>query len=315
MRLPRERWMRLVAMGIVGGMAGANVIWSIQTWPMGDIRIYWDAGQRVLAGEPLYPGVDPFHSYRYAPWFAWMWAAFSVLPYWLVAVVWQASLLVATVAVAVPFLRHGWVGLALAGLMVPLLFAVSTGGNVQALLVVSLLYGIDRRSGPLWIAIAASLRATPILFVLVYAARREWRRFWIAVALTIVLVAPMLWYDPMTLVTGVAGREPGLLAESPVLYVSVAVAAIAVAAWLAWRRSRYSIIGAATAAVLTSPKLFAYDVTTFMAVHPGPPQPDASQGRRPDLGRPSTISTNHSPPPPSRVASSGVEILSGEPRR
>jgi len=279
--LPRERWMRLVAMGIVGGMAGANLIWSIQTWPMGDIRIYWDAGERIRSGEPLYPGVDPFHSYRYAPWFAWMWAAFSVLPYWLVAVIWQAALLVATAAIAVPFLRHGWVGLALAGLMVPLLFAVSAGGNVQALVVVSLLYGIDRRSGPVWIAIAASLRATPILFVLVYAARREWGRFWITVALTAVLVAPMLWYDPLTLLTDVAGREPGLFAESPVLYAVVAIGSVAVAAGLAWRRSKYTIIAAAAAAVLASPKLFAYDVTTFMAVHPGRP-PRSAEGEPPD---------------------------------
>jgi hypothetical protein len=264
-----EALMRLLAMGVIGGMAIANVVWSIQTWPMGDIQIYWDAGQRVLNGEPLYPGADPFHSYRYAPWFAWAWAAVSIFPYDVVAAIWQATLLVATALVAVPFARRGWIGLAVAGLFVPLLFAVSAGGNVQALLVLSLLFGIDRRTGPLWIAIAASLRATPFLFVAVYAARREWRRFWITIGLTAILVAPMLWYDPMSLVTGVAGREPGLLAASPLLYMPAAVGAVVVVGWLAWRRSPYTIIAAAAGAVIASPKLFAYDLTAFLAVRPG----------------------------------------------
>ena len=265
---PWVRWMRLVALGIIGGMAVANVVWSIQTWPMGDVEIYWDAGQRVLAGEPLYPGDAPFRSFRYAPWFAWLWAGFSALPYWLVAVLWQAALTAACALVAIPFVRRGVIGIAFAGLFIPLLFAVSAGGNVQALLVLSLLYGIDRRSGPFWIAIAASLRATPILFVAVYAARREWGRFWVALALTGILVAPMLWYDPATLVTGVAGHEPGLLAVSPWLFLVGVLACLGVTAVLAWRRSPYTVIAAAAGAVIASPKLFGYDVTAFLAVHP-----------------------------------------------
>lgn len=264
----RERWMRLVAIGIIGGMAGANVIWTLQTWPMGDIQIYWDAGQRVLNGDPLYPGTSPYTSFRYAPWFAWMWAGFSIVPYWFVAGVWQGALLVACAAIAIPFVRNGVFGIAFAGLMVPLLFAVSAGGNVQALLVVSLLYGLDRRSGPLWIAVAASLRATPIAFAAVYAARREWTRFWLTMALTAILVAPMLLYNPESLISDVAGREPGLLAQSPLLYAAVSIASVTAVAVLAWRRSPYAVLGAAAAAVLASPKLFAYDVTTLAAVHP-----------------------------------------------
>jgi hypothetical protein len=266
--LPGQRWLRLVALGIIGGMAGANVIWTLQTWPMGDIQIYWDAGQRVLNGEPLYPGESPFTSYRYAPWFAWMWAGFSVLPYPVVAVAWQAALLVACAFVAVPFVRRGVVGVAFAGIMVPLVFAVSAGGNVQALLVVSLLYGLDRRSGPIWIAIAASLRATPILFAAVYLARREWGRFWLTLGLTALLVAPMLLHQPERLLTDVAGREPGLLAISPALYGAVAAVSVMIVAVLAWRRSPYVTLAAAAGVVIASPKLFGYDVTSLAAVHP-----------------------------------------------
>lgn len=275
---PLERWARVGALGIIGGMAIANVVWSIQTWPMGDVEIYWAAGERVREGQPLYPGEAPFRSFRYAPWFAWMWAGFTFLPYWLVAFAWEAALMLACIAIAVPFLRAGTVGLALAGLMVPLLFAVSAGGNVQAFIVMGLLYGLDRRSGPVWVAIAASLRATPILFVAVYAARREWRRFWLSLALTVLLVAPMLWYDPVSLATGVAGREPGLLAVSPLLWIIVALASVLTVAALAVRRSPYTVLGAAAAAVLASPKLFGYDVTTFLAVHPYPGRHGSREG-------------------------------------
>jgi hypothetical protein len=270
---PHERWMRLVALAIIGAMAVVNVVWTLQTWPMGDIQIYWDAGQRIANGEPLYPGSSPYTSYRYAPWFAWLWAGFAILPYWLVAALWQIALLAACVAVAIPFVRRGLIGVAFAGLMVPLLFAVSAGGNVQALLVVSLLYGMDRRTGPVWIAVAASLRATPILFVAVYAARREWTRFWVTLGLTTVLVAPMLLYNPETLVADVAGREPGLLSVSPILYLVVAATSLTVVGLLAYRRSPYTVLAAAAGAVLASPKLFGYDVTTLAAVNPDSPDP------------------------------------------
>ena len=270
----RERWARIGALGIIGGMAIANVVWTLQTWPAGDIQIYWEAGERIRAGEALYPGSSPYTSYRYAPWFAWLWAGFTYLPYDLVALVWQAALLVASAAVAIPFLRRGIVGMAFAGLMVPLLFAVSAGGNVQALLVASLLFGLDGRSGPLWVAVAASLRATPIVFAAVYVARREWGRFWLTVALTFVLVAPMLLYDPRSLLTDVAGREPGLLAVSPLLWLGVAAVSVLATAGMALRRSPFTTLAAAAAAVLASPKLFGYDLTTFLAVRPDPDKPD-----------------------------------------
>jgi len=271
----RERWARIGALGIIGGMAIANVVWTLQTWPAGDIQIYWEAGERIRAGEALYPGSSPYTSYRYAPWFAWLWAGFTYLPYDLVALVWQAALLVASAAVAIPFLRRGIVGMAFAGLMVPLLFAVSAGGNVQALLVASLLFGLDGRSGPLWVAVAASLRATPIVFAAVYVARREWGRFWLTAALTLVLVAPMLLYDPQTLITDVAGREPGLFAVSPLLWLGVAAVSVLATAGMALRRSPFTILASAAAAVLVSPKLFGYDLTTFLAVRP---DPDTSDG-------------------------------------
>jgi hypothetical protein len=197
----------------------------------------------------------------------------TLLPRGLVAVGWEVALLAAAAAVLVPLLNRS--GLALAALLGPLLFAVTAGGNVQALLVCALLYGIHRPSGPIWVAIAASLKATPILLVAVYAARREWGRVAVTLALTALLVAPMAAYDLAPLTNRVAGVEPGLLAISPPVFAAVGLATVAVVGAFAWRRSRWTLLAAAAGSVVTLGRLFAYDATVVLAVprHIGPWRP------------------------------------------
>ena len=68
-------------------------------------------------------------------------------------------------------------------------------GNVQPLLVLALLWGAPRRSGPIWVALAASLKLDPILLVVVYAGRGEWARAAWTLAITAALVLPMLAFD------------------------------------------------------------------------------------------------------------------------
>lgn len=58
-----------------------------------------------------------------------------------------------------------------------------------------LVWGVERRSGPLWIAIGASLKAVSLLLALVYAGLGEWRRAGLALLLTAVMVAPAFLYD------------------------------------------------------------------------------------------------------------------------
>ena len=270
------RLARIVILAILVGIGVSHVVFAIRDWPLGDMDVYLAAATRLREGDPLYVAGDvAVNSYWYAPWYAALWIPLTYLPREIVAIGWSLILLTATAMVTWLLAREGGTAAILALLVGPPLFAVSAGGNVQALLVLSLLYGIDRRSGPVWIALAASLRATPILFVAVYAARREWGRFWLTLGITALLVAPMLWYDPATLVSGVAGREPGLLAVSPWLFlvgVAVSVGAVAV---LAWRRSPYTIIAAAAGTIVASPKLFAYDTAALLAVHP-----DGGEGHR-----------------------------------
>ena len=70
-------------------------------------------------------------------------------------------------------MRSGRTSPLLALLFGPPLFAVSAGGNIQPLMVLSLPWGTNRRSGPIWIAVAASAKYMPVLLGLTYLARRE----------------------------------------------------------------------------------------------------------------------------------------------
>ncbi len=73
--------------------------------------------------------------------------------------------------------RGAWIGVAF---FLPILIGISAGGNVHALLIAALVLDVERRSGPAWIGVAASLKLFPLLFVLTYLGRRQWRRAAIA---------------------------------------------------------------------------------------------------------------------------------------
>ena len=64
----------------------------------------------------------------------------------------------------------------LVALFAPILVGISAVGNVQPLLIAALVWSVERRSGPAWIGVAASLKIFPILFAAVYLGRREWAR-------------------------------------------------------------------------------------------------------------------------------------------
>jgi hypothetical protein len=138
-------------------------------------------------------------------------------------------------------------------------------GNVQPLLVAGLGFGISRRSGPLWIAVAASLKAVPILYALVYVARREWRRVAVAVLAAAVLLIPMLITD-----LGTYQTDPGASFSlyhylSPAAWAVGAAASALLAAWLAWRRSEWVWVAIAVAVSLASPRAHA-TYATFLAI-------------------------------------------------
>lgn len=254
-----------MALGLIIGLGIANLYWSITAWTLSDAGAYWDAAHRLRNGGDLYPTVSDVEAsnvYRYAPWFAWLTVPFTYLPAVVAGMIWSAILVAASILAVVPLVRQGaWVAVAF---FFPILIGISAVGNAQALMVASLVWGVERRSGPLWVGLAASLKIVPILLVLVYVGRGEWRRAIAAVAVAAVVTMPVLLYDVSGYVT-TTGDAGGLI-EVPVLYVAAVGGTLAAALRLA--RGQHGWLAAAAAAVVATPRLFVYDVTYVLAGYP-----------------------------------------------
>lgn len=262
LRLRRGRVARIVVLALVIGLGINHLWWSVADWHLDDMDAYWNAGLRIREGSALFPPVtDVLDSavYRYSPWFAWLWAPITLLPRPIVDVAWSALLLAASIVAVVPMARRGsWLAVAF---FLPILVGISAGGNVHALLIAGLVHGVERRSGPAWIGIAASLKAFPILFVLTYLGRRQWARAFASLAVAAALLAPYLLYDLANYVTTAGGAA--MLAQWPPAYVAAVGAAVATALILA--RTRLAWLASAVAVALALPRFFLYDIT-YLAV-------------------------------------------------
>jgi hypothetical protein len=164
----------------------------------------------------------------------------------------------AALLTTLPLLRRGPVGWAAFALFAPLQLIGAAFGNVQPLLVLGLMWGVERRSGPLWIALGASLKGVPLLLALVYAGRGEWRRAAIALGLTVVLVAPALLFDLSHYSTQPGPNQMSLAAISPFLWLTVALAAMATTWALA--RTRFAWLAASVALIAALPRLLVYEI-------------------------------------------------------
>lgn len=265
-RFSAARIARLIVVALVLGLGISQLILTIGDWHLSDMGAYWNAAHRLRDGEPLYPqlaGTEGSDVYRYAPWFAWAWVPMSYLPLGVVRVLWSAVLLGASAAALAPLVRErAWL---LVAFFLPILVGISAIGNVQPLIVAALVLGLERRSGPLWVAVAASLKAVPILFVVTYLGRREWLRAACALLLCGVLVAPMLMHDLSGYPTG--GGAATMLIEWPLIY-GLAVG-LGIVASLRLARTRYAWVASAATVGVALPRFFVYDVTFLMPAVPG----------------------------------------------
>jgi len=225
-----------------------------------DMDAYWNAAMRLRGGQALYAPGLPTDSdlYRYAPWFAYAWVPLTYLPKAAVLVGWMTVCLAAAIASVAPLLWRGPAGWATIALLLPFQLEGAAFGNVQPLLVLLLLWGVERRSGPLWIAVAASLKATPFLLTAVYAGRGDWKRAGMTVLITALLVLPMLLFDLRGYSTRIGGGQMSLLTVSPYLWVPIAGAAIAVTWVLA--RTRYAWLAGSVAVILALPRFIIYEI-------------------------------------------------------
>jgi hypothetical protein len=241
-----------------------------------DVAAYWGAAERIRAGGPLYvAGVaNASDLYRYAPWFAYAWVPLTYLPRELVTAAWVGLMIVAAVASTAPLIRHGFAGTAAFALFAPLQVEGAVYGNVQPLLVLILMWGVERRSGPLWIAIGASLKAVPILLALVYAGRGEWLRAGLALLLTALLVAPAFLFDLSGYSTQPGPGNMSLISVTAVLYVIVALAMAGLAFVAA--RSPYRWVAGALAMLAALPRVLTYEIS-FLLVGAATARPDVRQ--------------------------------------
>jgi len=270
-----SRLARTVALAVILGIGIVNLYWAATQWTLSDAGAYWNAAMRLRQGAELYPAltdVDASEVYRYAPWFAWLAVPFTVLPVQLAGAIWSTILLAASGLAIWPLVRaRAWL---LVAFFAPILIGISAVGNVQALMIAWLLHGVERRSGPLWIALAASLKVTPILLAAVYAGRRQFGRVAITLVLAALLWAPALLYDLSGYVTS-AGQAASLV-QMPILYVVVTGALVLLTVALATRR--FAWLAGSVATVVALPRLFVYDVSFLMlgALPVAGPDPEKS---------------------------------------
>jgi hypothetical protein len=203
-----QRWARILVCALFIGLGVASTIRALQAM-LGfglidhpDLDAYLLAAQRLRDGEPLYPPIPPGVSqeadflYRYAPWFAVAFVPLTYLPRMLVAGGWDLVLVASTILVTWPAFRTRTLeGMAVGIFLGGYLMEATAFANVHPLMLLPLVYRLEKRDGPVWVALAASLKGAPILLAAVYVGRREWWKVVAVVGLTVLLVAPMLAFD------------------------------------------------------------------------------------------------------------------------
>lgn len=285
--LARLGALRLLALAICIGFGLAFVISNVTSWQLEDADAYWKAALRLRDGHALYLPVDPAAdetiAYRYAPWLAWTWVPLTFLPKGVVQAGWSVVLVVAVVVALVPIVRRRTVAATcVAALLGGLLVRTASTGNVHALVVAALVYGVPRRSGPIWIGIAASLKIAPLAYALVYAGRRQWGRAGVAVGVAALLLAPALLYDLRGYPSDPGESLSVLSIGGPIPWLAVAALASAAAFALARAKAAW---GAASVAVLALiPRLEPYSLTYLLVGLDAPPwrHPDATPESGPE---------------------------------
>jgi hypothetical protein len=257
MRIVR-RAARLIAMAVALGWLGYTLASWFLAWNPADAGAYYGAAQRLVAGQTLYPAINPeaHEVYRYAPWFAVLWVPLTAFPEPVVAHAWSLLMLAASALAVWPVVRLGTpAAITLSALLGAFLAETAMFGNAHPLVVAILVWSIRSRTAPLWVGVATSMKLVPILFVVPWAGRREWRKVALAVSAAAILFAPMLMFDLSAYATSPGTGLLSLYAVSPALWLAVAAVAGTVTVILAIRRSTYAWLAAAILMFLGPPRV------------------------------------------------------------
>jgi hypothetical protein len=253
LRRPRTiRWIRLTATALTA-LASASIVGVILIYqPSSDVLSYLHAAEQMAAGEPFYGGGSgAWHGYVYAPWFAAALIPATLAPDLFIPL-WHTFLGCCLVASVLPLLRTSSLAGTLAACLLGAIgFHGVWIGHVEPAVVALLVFALPSRWGPHAIAIAASLKIAPGVLALVYVGRGEWRKFFIAVGLSIALWAPILLFDASGFFDTEHARHVDGLVVAAGLFGAVATLALA--------RSRYAWLTASVAWSISMPLMRLYD--------------------------------------------------------
>ena len=281
----RSRRVRLVliAASVLGLIIGLDtLVLHLRLDPLADVRAYYDAGARLNAGLPLYvqtATTDDPGFYRYPPLLAIAFRPLALLPYETAALIWEAFLIVLFVGTLVRLgLRNEWTWIVSGWLAAPIAWSLAVG---QAQVAVTFLVALG---APWAVALAGHLKILPVIVVIYWLGRRDWRAVGRFVAwfvglsvLTFVLepagTIAFIGFSDLAQVGDVQNRS--LYAISPVLWGAFVIALLGLALRYAPSRAGWAL--AVSASVLVSPRLLLYQLSTLQAaVRPPDDAPDVA---------------------------------------
>ncbi|MCU0505220.1 MAG: hypothetical protein MUE82_05490 [Chloroflexi bacterium] len=239
---PDPRRLAVARLAAVAGLVVLGAIWIAVAaraepfaWgtmgPGHDARPYWEAALRAPYAHGVLGAWDAF---LYSPAFLQAIAPIRALPWIPFLGAWEATLLVATAALAGPVL--------LAPVAI-LVFPELWGGNVTLLIAVAVVAGF--RWPATW-AFVLLTKVTPGVGLLWFAIRREWWSLATALGATLAIVAastilaPGLWREWVDLLAWNAGREVAS-GSIPVPFLARLPVAIVLLAWGAPRDRRWVV--------------------------------------------------------------------------
>jgi Glycosyltransferase family 87 len=261
----------VLGMAILLGLVGIEIlVHHLTTDPLVDVHAYYEAAQRLNAGQPLYAAsgdVNSPHYYFYPPLLAILFRPLALLPFDAAAAIWEVIVL-ASFGLTLGLLglrrRRTWIAVAI--LFGPIAWTLSVG---QAQSVVTLLLTIGN---PAAVAFAGQLKIFPALVALFWLGRREWRNLGKFVGWSIALIAFQLVVEPAGSIAFLQNTNLGLVGQvnnlspyaiSPILWVVLAVGGLALTLKLAPTRAGWAT--AVTYSVLVVPRLLEYMLMALLA--------------------------------------------------
>jgi hypothetical protein len=241
----------------LGWLAYVAASWFL-AWNPADAGAYYDAAVRLVNGDQLYAATGPeaHETYRYAPWFAYLWIPLTPLPRDAVLHAWSVLMLACSVVAVWPIFRlRTPAAVTLGALLLAFLVETAMFGNAHPLVVAILVLAAGRAAFPVAIGISASLKLVPILFAAVWIGRGQWRPAVIALGTAALLWSHALLFDLENYVTDPGTGLLSVYAVSPMLWLVLASGTALAAAYLVARRSRWAWIAVAVLMFVGPPRV------------------------------------------------------------